>query len=260
MTETTKTTTNPTVSEPAAPKRRVGSLTLGVCLILAGLFFLLYYFWPSFNWELVLKIAPAAGLVALGAEVLYFTVRPGRWRLDFLSVLGCLFLMACCFGLSFLPMLTDLIDPVRQQELDVQREQFTRDAYTAFSDDAPQIRLRDVEGYLSFHSWADSPKVEYSTLRVELRGPYQTPESFAKDCYALTQSAQDLAIVPDQLLFFAEDDTQTFRLELDGPVQQDWTLEEMTAELSHSVYEVEVEDTVIYPPAEEAEMEIYVMT
>ena len=42
MTETTKTTTNPTVSEPAAPKRRVGSLTLGVCLILAGLFFLLY--------------------------------------------------------------------------------------------------------------------------------------------------------------------------------------------------------------------------
>ena len=102
MTETTKTTTNPTVSEPAAPKRRVGSLTLGVCLILAGLFFLLYYFWPSFNWELVLKIAPAAGLVALGAEVLYFAVRPGRWRLDFLSVLGCLFLMACCFGLSFL--------------------------------------------------------------------------------------------------------------------------------------------------------------
>jgi len=76
----------------------------------------------------------------------------------------------------------------------------------------------------------------------------------------LTQSAQDLAIVPNQLLFFAEDDTQTFRLELDGPVQQDWTLEEMTAELSHSVYEVEVEDTVIYPPAEEAEMEIYVMT
>ena len=76
----------------------------------------------------------------------------------------------------------------------------------------------------------------------------------------MTQSAQDLAIVPNQLLFFAEDDTQTFRLELDGPGQQDWTLEEMTAELSHSVYEVEVEDTVIYSPAEEAEMEIYVMT
>ena len=53
MTETTKTTTNPTVSEPAAPKRRVGSLITGrmpdPC---GGLFFLLIIFGPAStgNW------------------------------------------------------------------------------------------------------------------------------------------------------------------------------------------------------------------
>ena len=43
------------------PLRRVGSFTLGVCLIAAGIFFLLAYFVPGVDWKLMLKIAPAAG-------------------------------------------------------------------------------------------------------------------------------------------------------------------------------------------------------
>lgn len=59
-----------------APVRRVGTLTLGVCLIACGVLFLCYFFVPHFNWELALKIAPAAGLILLGCEVLYFAARP----------------------------------------------------------------------------------------------------------------------------------------------------------------------------------------
>lgn len=55
-----------------APSRRVGSLTLGACLIAAGIFFLCYYFVPGFDWQLVVRIAPAAALVLLGCEVLFF--------------------------------------------------------------------------------------------------------------------------------------------------------------------------------------------
>ncbi len=62
------------------PRRRVGSITLGVCLIAAGVFFLLYYFLPEFNWMLALKIAPAAGLMLMGCEVLFFAVRSGVTR------------------------------------------------------------------------------------------------------------------------------------------------------------------------------------
>ena len=45
------------------PLRRVGSLTLGACLIAAGVFFLLYFFVPGFDVQLTLKIAPAVALV-----------------------------------------------------------------------------------------------------------------------------------------------------------------------------------------------------
>lgn len=80
------------------PLRRVGSFTLGVCLIAAGIFFLLAYFVPGFDWKLTLKIAPAAGLILLGCEVLYFAARPQRWKYDFLSVLLCIVLMVSAFG------------------------------------------------------------------------------------------------------------------------------------------------------------------
>lgn len=65
---------NDTAETPAfkapenAPVRRVGTLTLGVCLIVCGVLFLCYFFVPHFNWELALKIAPAAGLILLGSR------------------------------------------------------------------------------------------------------------------------------------------------------------------------------------------------
>ena len=50
---------------PQGPGKRPGApgghLTLGVCLIVCGVLFLCYFFVPHFNWELALKIAPAAG-------------------------------------------------------------------------------------------------------------------------------------------------------------------------------------------------------
>lgn len=65
------------------PLRRVGSFTLGVCLIAAGIFFLLAYFVPGVDWKLTLKIAPAAGLILLGGEVL-FLPPPGALEVRFL--------------------------------------------------------------------------------------------------------------------------------------------------------------------------------
>ena len=65
--------------QPAKPQplRRVGSFTLGVCLIAAGIFFLLAYFVPGVDWKLMLKIAPAAGLILLAAAAVS-AGRPAR--------------------------------------------------------------------------------------------------------------------------------------------------------------------------------------
>ena len=62
----------PAEKRPAEkPLRRVGSLTLGACLIAAGVFFLLYFFVPGFDVQLTLKIAPAVALVLLVAQGSY---------------------------------------------------------------------------------------------------------------------------------------------------------------------------------------------
>ena len=91
MDEKNNTTERPAFKAPENPPvRRVGTLTLGVCLIACGVLFLCYFFVPHFNWDLALKIAPAAGLILLGCEVLYFAARPQRWKYDFLSVLLCI--------------------------------------------------------------------------------------------------------------------------------------------------------------------------
>ena len=105
----------PAPAKDEAPSRRVGSFTLGISLIAAGILFLCYYFVPGFDWQLVVRIAPAAALVLLGCEVLFFAARPGRWKYDFVSVLVCLGLIAVCMCLSFLPMVWSKIDPARDR-------------------------------------------------------------------------------------------------------------------------------------------------
>ena len=58
------------------PLRRVGTLTLGVCLIVAGVLFLLARFLPGLPWLVIWQVLPAAGLILLGCEVLYYSARP----------------------------------------------------------------------------------------------------------------------------------------------------------------------------------------
>ena len=84
------------------PLRRVGTLTLGVCLIAAGTLFLLARFLPGLPWLVIWQVLPAAGLILLGCEVLYYSARPGACRCDFGSVM-------LCFGVSTLMLLAQML-------------------------------------------------------------------------------------------------------------------------------------------------------
>lgn len=180
------------------PLRRVGSFTLGACLIAAGAFFLCYHFVPGFDWQLALKIVPAAGLVMLGGEVLFFAARPGRWKYDFWSVLICLVLMAGCFCLSLLPVVWEEISPQRRQtELRLGQE-YTAEAYDRIKTAAPEVRVKDIRG----NAYLYSSKTE--TLRdLDAGGGH------------LSLTAGTLQRV------------EQYTLELDGIAQLDWTAEQM---------------------------------
>ena len=229
------------------PLRRVGSFTLGVCLIAAGIFFLLTYFVPGFPAQLVLRIIPAAGLVMLGGEVLFFAARPGRWKYDFWSVLICLVLMGGCFGLSLLPVVWDELGPERDQASMKLSQQYTADAYAQIRKSDPDAPVKDISGNVYLYTGAVKTLEDidggsgYVTLDVELSGSYGSAEQFAQACRSMTDAVQQCRPQPDTLIFAWSPDNdpgqsltagtlqqvEQYTLELVGIAQLDWTADQM---------------------------------
>ena len=229
------------------PLRRVGSFTLGVCLIAAGIFFLLTYFVPDFPTQPVLRIVPAAGLVLLGGEVLFFAARPGRWKYDFWSVLICLVLMAGCFGLSLLPVVWEEIGPERDQASMKLSQQYTADAYAQIRKSDPDAPVKDISGNVYLYTGAVKTLEDidggsgYVTLDVELSGSYGSAEQFAQACRSMTDAVQQCRPQPDTLIFAWSPDNdpeeslgtrtlpqvEQYTVELVGLAQLDWTADKM---------------------------------
>ena len=229
------------------PLRRVGSFTLGVCLIAAGIFFLLTYFVPGFPTQPVLRIVPAAGLVMLGGEVLFFAARPGRWKYDFWSVLICLVLMAGCFGLSLLPVVWEEIGPERDQASMKLSQQYTADAYAQIRKSDPDAPVKDISGNVYLYTGAVKTLEDidggsgYVTLDVELSGSYGSAEQFAQACRSMTDAVQQCRPQPDTLIFAWSPDNdpeeslgtgtlqqvERYTLKLVGIAQLDWTADQM---------------------------------
>ena len=229
------------------PLRRVGSFTLGVCLIAAGIFFLLTYFVPGFPTQPVLRIVPAAGLVMLGGEVLFFAARPGRWKYDFWSVLICLVLMGGCFCLSLLPAVWDELGPERNQASMKLSQQYTADAYAQIRKSDPDAPVKDISGNVYLYTGAVKTLEDidggsgYVTLDVELSGSYGSAEQFAQACRSMTDAVQQCRPQPDTLIFAWSPDNdpeeslgtgtlqqvERYTLKLVGIAQLDWTADQM---------------------------------
>ena len=264
--------------QPAKPQplRRVGSFTLGVCLIAAGIFFLLAYFVPGFDWQLVVRIAPAAALVLLGCEVLFFAARPGRWKYDFVSVLVCLGLIAVCMCLSFLPMVWSEIDPARGQNEMKLSKAYTTQVYEALRKENPDLRLRDV--YTDLYLYSNDvnalqelqPSDGHLSLTVMLYGPYDSTGAFAQDCRSVAGTVRAGTLQPDELRIVWSPDNdpgqsldsgtlqrvEQYTLELDGTVQLDWTADEMERQVEvQYLLDEENEPEEDTAPSEEAEPE-----
>ena len=242
--------TAPAAPQQEQPRRRVGSLTLGVCLIAAGIFFGCYYFVPGFDGQLVLKIAPAAGLVLLGCEVMFFACRPGRWKYDFWSVLICLVLMGGCFCLSLLPVVWEEIGPERNQASMKLSQQYTADAYAQIRKSDPDAPVKDLSGNVYLYTGAVKTLEDidggsgYVTLDVELSGSYGSAEQFAQACRSMTDAVQQCRPQPDTLIFAWSPDNdpeeslgtgtlqqvEQYTLELVGIAQLDWTAAQMESQ------------------------------
>ena len=226
--------------EANAPIRRVGSFTLGLCLIAAGIFFLFYYFVPKFDWMLTLKILPAAGIILLGVEVLYFASKPERWKYDFLSVFFCLILIGGCFCLMLVPTLLAEYSPEQTLRRNALFDAYRTEVYEDFKQEAANIPIRNMYGGLNnYYSSADTLEElakengkQDIYLRIELEEAYPDAESFAADCRALMNIIQKQAVQPYEVTFESNMGEQPLYLDLQDTIQQNWTEQQMVEQLA----------------------------
>lgn len=216
------------------PVRRVGSVTLGLCLIAIGLCFLLYYFVPGFNWMLVVKVGAPLALVALGVEVIWCASHQDRWKYDFLAVLSCLVLMAGAFCLTLLPLFWEKVDPSRRIQLDTLSEEYEDDLYEALRG---KVDLDYVDAYLETRAGVKVPQslkelggagIRFS-LDVNLYGPYEKAEDFAADCAQVMEAVKAQGIMPDRvdLEWTRPDQEVSMDLTLDTPAKMEWSVSQM---------------------------------
>ena len=101
---------------PNAPiRRRTGTLTLGLALILVGGCILGYCFVPGFDLLAAAKLSPLL-LVLMGLEILIGSFLKGdEYRVNFGSVLLCLILVGCSLCVAALPMFWDYYGPESEQ-------------------------------------------------------------------------------------------------------------------------------------------------
>ena len=215
------------------PVRRVGSITLGLCLIAVGVCFLLYYFAPGFNWLLVAKVGAPLALVALGVEVIWCAAHPARWKYDFLAVFGCLVLMGGAFCLTLLPLFWQQVSPERRIQTESLKDEYEQALYGSLQD--TKIQLFSVHTYMDTgygvqpQSLAElnQPGV-FLSLGIDLYGPYDRTADFAKDCALLRDAVKQVAAqwgpMPEKIEFewVNAEETVKMSISLRDAVQMNW--------------------------------------
>ena len=101
------------MDEKTTPKktRRVGTLTFALVLILAGVLLMIYQLVPGFDLLWILRFSPAI-LIVLGIELLFYSSKPdAKVRFDWLSMLGCAFILCIVGTAAVLPTVWNLRGP-----------------------------------------------------------------------------------------------------------------------------------------------------
>lgn len=201
-------------SAPATPKvHRVGRVAFALLLIAAGVLLLLQQLIPRFDLFSIARFAPVL-LIVLGVEVLVCSAKPGvQVKFDWLSLLGCGFILVVVGGASAIPLFWSYVSPARDYAQSHYQNTLQDQFYTALNA-APDLKakVRNLQIYVDFNhtSGGEYTLEEGDNVYVYVKLPengYSDAVSFAADCRRIAQLAQEAGIPADSFDFTSDDNT-----------------------------------------------------
>lgn len=176
--------------EAAQPRkvRRVGTLTMGLALIAAGVFAIVSLFSPSLDIVRLLKLSPVV-LIFLGIEILvnHFFHRDDHLKYDFLSGFVCFILICVSVGAAIIPPIYEQYGPRRYNNEKVISAEIEDMCFNALNGLPVSSLSADVslEGYLKTEqeiTYKNLRPIDYVTLNIELLNDYTDKTQFTGDC------------------------------------------------------------------------------
>ncbi|MEG1125607.1 MAG: hypothetical protein RSE10_02840 [Oscillospiraceae bacterium] len=182
------TPTPPINTPPQKPRvRRVGTLTMGVALIVTGLALTTSLLMPNVDIMLIIKLAPLV-LVALGLEIFISACfsKSEKIKYDGLSVFMCLLLIFGSFTASLVPTVLMYAGPQRSAAMaNVEREIEdilfdNRDKINDIYDVQISVNFNELRKFTGDETVKDLTASDYVYAYITLNGEYKTAEEFAK--------------------------------------------------------------------------------
>lgn len=202
------------------PVRRVGTVTLGLSLIVTGLAITAWFFVPGFDIIFVAKLAPLV-LVFLGAEVLWASVRrkgEERLRFDFLAAFVAFVLICASLCAATLPAVWRWYGPDRSSTEQRLSDELEEQLHTAFQGQD----VLGCSGWVNLGGYEFDRQMTLAGLRAEdhaganitLGGTVENGDEFAARVAALLPALRDAGV--DRACFYWSDDDESWDLDLDG--------------------------------------------
>lgn len=202
------------------PVRRVGTVTLGLSLIVTGLAITAYFFVPGFDIIFIAKLAPLV-LVFLGAEVLWASARrkgEERLRLDFLAAFVSFVLICASLCAATLPAVWRWYGPDRSSTEERLSDELEKQLHAAFQGQD----VLDCNGWVNLGGYEFDREMTLADLRAEdhaganitLGGTVANGDEFAARVAALLPALRDAGV--DRAYFYWSDDDESWDLDLDG--------------------------------------------
>ena len=224
----------------AAPVRvrRVGTLTMGCVMILAGVVICISLFGGGPSLELLFRLSPLI-LVALGVEVLLAS-RQKNQRLKYVSILLSFVLVGATLCFAAVPLVWNYIGPTRARAENNLEQQIYNRIYQQVGADTVQgmqvyVSLNALEVKNADLTLEDLSKGGSAHISIQLQPEYADPAKLAAAAADINSHIFELGLVNISVSYMAEQPRQTeYSLHLEGLYGMDQTAAQMEQQVTSS--------------------------